>query len=178
MYRADDAPDLRSAQEAKLRALQAACQAAGHEWLLEVIPPGPSGAALDRAVVDAVRRLYEIGLEPDWWKLPPMTTPESWREVAALVERMDPNCRGILILGLDSDESDLVSAFSAAQGERLVKGFAVGRHIFWATAEAWFAGRIDDRRAVDDIALRYRRVVELWNCGRPPTDRTSSAAAQ
>jgi 5-dehydro-2-deoxygluconokinase len=166
MYREDNAPELRAAQEGKLISLQTACQAAGHEWLLEVIPPGLAGPALDRSVASSVRRLYEIGLEPDWWKLPPMTSTESWREVAALVRDRDRNCRGILILGLDSDEDDLVSAFSAARQEPLVKGFAVGRHIFWPTAEAWFAGRLDDRRAIDDIAARYRRVVALWNGSR------------
>jgi 5-dehydro-2-deoxygluconokinase len=163
MYRADDAPDLCSTQEAKLRSLQSLCHASGHEWLLEVIPPGVSGIGTDKLVADAVRRLYEVGLEPDWWKLPPMATTSAWHDVADIVRRNDRHCRGIVILGLDSNEDDLASAFSAARNESLVKGFAVGRHIFWSTAEEWFAGRTDDRHAVTEIAVRYRRVIELWS---------------
>lgn len=162
-YRADDAADLRHAQEAKLLSLQALCQTFGHEWLLEVIPAGTSANGQDRLVADAVRRLYEAGLEPDWWKLPPMGTETAWRNVADIVRDNDRHCRGIVILGLDSNEDDLATAFAAARAEGLVKGFAVGRHIFWATAEAWFAGRIDDRRAVSEIAARYRRVIGLWD---------------
>ena len=177
MYRADDPPELRSAQEAKLHSLQAFCQASGHEWLLEVIPPGVSGAGADRPVADAVRRLYEAGLEPDWWKLPPMATAAAWREVADIVRQNDRHCRGIVILGLDSNEDDLASAFSAARNESLVKGFAVGRHIFWTTAEAWFAGRADDRQAVAEIAARYRRVIELWSSAQAATPALAGSDA-
>ncbi len=178
MYRADDAPDLRLAQEAKLLSLQAHCQASGHEWLLEVIPPGTSEAGTDRLVAEAVGRLYEAGLEPDWWKLPPMGTIAAWRDVADIVRRNDHNCRGIVILGLDSNEDDLASAFAAARSEDLVKGFAVGRHIFWSTAEAWFADRIDDQHAVSDIAARYRRVIGLWNSARSTTSAFAGSDAE
>lgn len=163
MYRADDAPALRDAQEAQLKALQAACQATGHEWLLEVIPPDVTGPERDRLVCAAIHRLYAIGLEPDWWKLPPMTAARAWRDVADIVRHNDPHCRGLLVLGLDSSEDDLAAAFAAARPEPLVKGFAVGRHIFWSVAEDWFAGRIDDGAAVHSLAERYHRVIDLWN---------------
>ncbi len=177
VYRADDPPALRDAQEATLRVLQATCQATGHEWLLEVIPPSTSGAESDGLVADAVRRLYEIGLEPDWWKLPPMAESAAWRNVAGIVHANDPHCRGIVILGLDSNEDDLAAAFAAARQEPLVKGFAVGRHIFWKAAEAWFADRIDSRGAVADIAARYRRVIDLWDtAAKPRTEPTQLGA--
>ena len=177
IYRADDPPALREAQERTLLQLQTYCQASGHEWLLEIIPPLDDGAAADALVPAAIDRLYDAGLEPDWWKLPPMDSPSAWRESADIVRERAPYCRGIVVLGLESSESELAAAFAAARGEPLVKGFAVGRHIFWQAAADWFAGTIDDRAAVAAIAGRYRRVVELWDraavsrSGRSPDTR-------
>lgn len=165
LYRADDPPELRAAQERALATLQTWCRASGHEWLLEVVPPAATGETIDALVVAAMARLYATGLEPDWWKLPPMTDAAAWRDAAEIVRRNDPHCRGIVILGLDATEDELAAAFAAAIREPLVKGFAVGRHIFWDTAEAWFAGRIEDSRAIANVAGRYRRIVELWESG-------------
>ena len=74
----------------------------------------------------------------------------------------DPHCRGILVLGQNVADTQLAQAFDAAAQEPLVRGFAVGRTIFWLVAEAWFAGRIDDREAVNLIAINYLRVAQLW----------------
>ena len=48
-------------------------QASGHELLLEVIPP--KHAMLPRApdtVLRALKRLYNLGIYPEWWKLEPL----------------------------------------------------------------------------------------------------------
>jgi 5-dehydro-2-deoxygluconokinase len=168
IYRADDPPALRDAQERELLKLQTYCRASGHEWLLEIIPPHDDGEAVDAVVPAAIDRLYDAGLEPDWWKLPPMNSPAVWRESAEIIRRRAPYCRGIVVLGLESSESELAAAFAAARAQPLVKGFAVGRHIFWQAAADWFAGKIDDRQAVATIAKRYRHIVELWDHAASP----------
>ena len=112
--------------------------------------------------------LYAAGLKPDWWKLPPMKNPTQWRAVGALVRAQDAQCRGILILGLDSGDDGLKESFAASSGEPLVKGFAVGRFIFWAIAEEWFAGRLSDSDAVSQLVDRYSRVRALWRTARSP----------
>ena len=160
-YAADDAPELRAAQEQQLQRLQAACHANDLDWLLEVIPPARA-ANRDAAVCAAVERLYEIGLKPDWWKLPPMAELAAWQTIAASLRRHDPYCRGLLILGLDASEAELQKAFTVAAREPMVKGFAIGRSIFWSVAEQWFAGKLDDAGAMAEIAKRYRRVSDLW----------------
>lgn len=166
VYRADDPPGLRDRQEAQLIALQSSCHATGHEWLLEVIPGDAKDGERDQAIVEAVARLYRVGLWPDWWKLPPMRSIETWRDIAAVVRRSDLYCRGLLVLGLDSSEDELVAAFSAAAQEPLVKGFAVGRHIFWKAALDWFAGRVDDAATREIVAARYRHVIGLWDAAQ------------
>ena len=161
VYDPDGAPERRERQEARIARLHRAARATGHEWLLEIVP---STAAPDSAerLARALARLYAADIRPDWWKLPPSTEPAYWSAAGDALRRHDPHCRGILVLGLDAGESDLAAAFAAAAGEPLVRGFAVGRHIFWPVAEAWFGGRLHDAAARDAIAANYRRVVALW----------------
>ncbi|MGQ0664025.1 MAG: bifunctional 5-dehydro-2-deoxygluconokinase/5-dehydro-2-deoxyphosphogluconate aldolase [Pseudomonadota bacterium] len=155
--RPDDPPPLQAAQEAQVAALFRACVATGHELLLEVIPPG---AGNSEVLAGAIERFYELGIQPEWWKLPPPA--DGWGRVGDVVRAHDPHCRGILILGAEAGEGDLARAFTAARGEDLVRGFAVGRAIFWKPAEDWFAGEADDRAATAAIARNYARVIALW----------------
>jgi 5-dehydro-2-deoxygluconokinase len=174
VYGADDPADLRQAQETELLKLQSACQANGLEWLLEIIPPQRDLADNDAAIGAAIERLYEIGLMPDWWKLPPMINLASWQAVAAVVRKHDAHCHGILILGLDANETALQKSFVAAAGEPLVKGFAIGRSIFWAVAKQWFADNISDAQAAAAIEGNYRRVHSLWQAARAAAAQTVS----
>ena len=163
-YDADDPPSLRAAQEEQMLRLQTACVALGHELLLEVVPP--QWPREPRSIPAAIARLYAVGLRPDWWKLPPVTTAPLWREIGDTIRAGDAQCRGILILGLDSKDDGLKEAFAAASAEQLVRGFAVGRLIFWSIAEEWFTGRLGDGEAMARIAERYRHVSSLWRAAR------------
>ena len=78
------------------------------------------------------------------------------------ITREDPWCRGVVVLGLEAPEEQLKRSFAVAAGSPIVKGFAVGRTIFADAARSWFGGRIDDQRAVDDMAERFQRLVVIW----------------
>jgi 5-dehydro-2-deoxygluconokinase len=81
--RSDDAAAARERLE-YLRALQAACEGTGHEWLL--------------AVDDArfIATAYDAGLRPDWWALP---APSDWPVALEAIRRGDSYCRGALSIG-------------------------------------------------------------------------------
>ena len=70
-FHPDDAIDLRLENEAQIGALYEAVQASGHELLLEIIPPRRASRAEDD-VCRAMKRLYNLGIYPEWWKLAPM----------------------------------------------------------------------------------------------------------
>ena len=143
-YHPDDAAELRVAQEERLLELWEATRASGHELLLEVIPP-PSMLApgsADAAVLRAVKRFYNLGLKPEWWKLAPMASA-SWAALAALIAERDPQCRGAVVLGLNQPFDELVAGFAQAT-HPVVKGFMVGRTIWGEASRDWLAGRIDD----------------------------------
>jgi 5-dehydro-2-deoxygluconokinase len=167
VYDPSDSSDLLASQESSLRRLENAADAMDREWMLELLPPQQMA---DASIVDAVQRLYSVGLTPDWWKLPPSSNPRTWQQIGDLIRAHDPYARGVMVLGLDAPENELRKAFVAASPEPSVRGFAVGRTIFWPTAQRWFTAGIDDAAAVREIAEVYRRVVGYWRDARPSAD--------
>ena len=160
VYDVNDRESLRHAQDQQLLALEKAADASGHEFLLEIVPP--RGVATEACVIAAVEHLYKFGLTPDWWKLPPSPDRAMWQAVGDLIRNYDSHARGILVLGLDMPEQDLGRAFARAATEPLVRGFAVGRTIFWPAAERWFAGDLDDAAAISMICESFTRIRDLW----------------
>ena len=147
-------------QAERLQALYRACVATRHELLLEVIPR--KGSAVDSTTVArSLERIYDLGVFPDWWKLPP-PDGAGWDAIEAVIDARDPHCRGVLLLGLEAPLAQLERDFAAAAGRRFAKGFAVGRSVFGAPAGAWFAGEIDDAEAVARMASAQRQLIETW----------------
>jgi len=160
-YHPDDEPTLRVDQEDRILALYQACRTTHHELLLEIIPPADSVIG-DDTLARALGRLYDLGIFPDWWKLPPQASSAAWNQITAVIEKYDPRCRGIVILGLGASEADLEKGFELASGQELCKGFAVGRSVFQAPAERWFAGDISDDEVIEQVGENYTRLVQLW----------------
>jgi 5-dehydro-2-deoxygluconokinase len=156
----DDEPSMAARQIQSVRDLYRACQRTGHELLLEVIPPRQMEQT-PLTIVQAVEQFYECGVRPEWWKLPPLSE-EAWRSLARCIAQHDRWCRGVLLLGLEASEEQLWQAFCDAARQPLCKGFAVGRTLFNAAAQAWFEGVLDDAGVVADVAARYQRLIRMW----------------
>jgi 5-dehydro-2-deoxygluconokinase len=155
-YHPDDDATLRVAQEERLLELWEATRTSGHELLLEVIAPQHS----DEAVLRAVKRFYNLGLKPEWWKLAPMAGA-SWAALAVLIDERDPYCRGAVILGLNQPLETLQAAFAQAT-HPVVKGFMVGRTIWGEASAAWLRGEIDDAALMQRCADRYGTLLQAW----------------
>ena len=163
-YHPDDKATLRVAQEERLLELWEATRATGHELLFEVIPPG---GADDAAVLRAVKRFYNLGLKPEWWKLAPMESA-SWENLAALVGERDPHCRGVVILGLNQPLDTLAAGFAQATNP-IVKGFMVGRTIWGEASRAWLKGEIDDAALIEEVVVRFGGLASVWRSTRKET---------
>ncbi len=167
-YHPDDPEPLRAEQEAQALRLFDACRRTFHELLLEIIP-GRSAAPVDeRTLAQALERFYELGVYPDWWKLPDPASEAAWQRIAEVIEHHDPHCRGVLLLGLDAPEAELEASLARAARQEVCKGFAIGRTIFGEPARAWFEGEIDDATAIARMAESYRRLIQAWDRLRPP----------
>jgi 5-dehydro-2-deoxygluconokinase len=165
-FHPDQAVEARIEQEAQLRALYDAVQASGHELLLEVILPQcpPLSEAPDR-IYRALKRLYNLGIEPEWWKLAPMDRLQ-WQAVDSLIAKRDPYCRGVVLLGLAAGVDELKEGFLAAATSRTCKGFTVGRTIFHEPSRAWLSGAIDDSQLVASVRGTFETLIGAWRDAR------------
>ena len=160
-YHPDDPDDLKKRQERELLRIMDAARLIGRELLIEIIS-GKNGPLKPDTVATVLKRLYALGIKPDWWKLEPQPDVAAWRASAEVIRENDPYCRGIVLLGLEAPEEELEAAFAAAAREPLVKGFAVGRTLFNDAARRWLKGEITDEAAVADMAARFQRLVDAW----------------
>ncbi|MBI0328934.1 bifunctional 5-dehydro-2-deoxygluconokinase/5-dehydro-2-deoxyphosphogluconate aldolase [Burkholderia plantarii] len=161
-YHPDEAVETRLEQETQLRTLYDAVQASGHELLLEVIPPHrpdlPEGPDI---VYRALKRFYNLGIQPEWWKLEPLDASQ-WRMVDELIAERDPYCRGVVLLGLSAPAEQVIDGFTAAAASRSCRGFTVGRTIFHEPSRAWLAGEIDDAGVIARVRATFETLIDAW----------------
>ncbi|MBL1241122.1 MAG: DUF2090 domain-containing protein, partial [OCS116 cluster bacterium] len=161
----DNGAEMQAEQEATLLRLASAVRRNRLELLLEVIPSKVAKTD-DETTAKLIKRFYEIGIYPDWWKLEPMKSAAAWENTCKAVAEHDPHCRGIVVLGLDAPQAELAASFDLAAKQPLVKGFAVGRTIFGIVAKKWFAGDVNDAEAVKQMTENYRSLCMLWDEAR------------
>jgi len=163
-YHPDDDIEIRIEQEAQVAALYQAVQASGHELLLEVIPARHLPCAPD-TVFRALKRFYNLGIYPDWWKLAPLSAAQ-WQQIDALIDERDPYCRGVVLLGLNASLDRLAEGFAEARGARHCRGFMVGRTIFQEPSRAWLEGTISDTDLIAGIRANFEALIALWRATR------------
>jgi 5-dehydro-2-deoxygluconokinase len=163
-FHPDDDIGNRLEQEAQVRALYDAVQASGHELLLEIVPPQELPRAPD-TVLRAIKRLYNLEVFPEWWKLEPMPAGE-WSAIDALIAERDPYCRGVLLLGQAADPAALAAGFAEARASRTCRGFAVGRTIFHEPSRKWLAGELDDAALVRSVRANFEVLIRAWRNAR------------
>jgi 5-dehydro-2-deoxygluconokinase len=165
-YRLDDSEAIRKHHDKLIQSLDQACRHTGHEWLLEIITTR-SGKQSDCGTVAAImEHFYQLGVKPDWWKLEPGLGPDYWTQVNTTIDRFDPHCQGIIVLGLNGTEADIAKSFAVAAKQPWVKGFAVGRTSFAHAACDWLSGTIDDEAAIQQMRTSYRNIINAWDHAR------------
>ncbi|SAK81342.1 carbohydrate kinase [Caballeronia fortuita] len=176
-YHPDHPHDVRLEQEAQLRALYDAVQESGNELLLEVIVPKNGPPVEDDTVYRALKRLYNLGIYPEWWKLEPMSATQ-WQAVDALIAERDPYCRGVVLLGLSAGVDQLRDGFRAAASSKSCKGFTVGRTIFHEPSHAWLAGEIDDSELIARVRRTFEALIDAWRDARASHDTSHAQEEQ
>jgi 5-dehydro-2-deoxygluconokinase len=174
-YHPDDPPELRHAQERNLLRLAAACRAQGRELMLEIIT-GEHGETGQNIAARVLSRIYELEIRPDWWKLEPQASSNAWESCAEVIATNDEFCRGVLV-ALDAPREQVAPSLARAAASPIVRGIAVGRTMLASAAQGWLSGQISDVAAIEDIARRFRAVVEVWSSARDPRLETPERSA-
>ncbi|MEO6919808.1 MAG: 5-dehydro-2-deoxygluconokinase [Collimonas sp.] len=163
-FHPDDAVEKRLEQEAQIRALYNAVQVSGHELLLEIIPPKDLPKA-DDTVWRGIKRLYNLGIYPEWWKLESMSE-QQWDAVDRLIAERDPYCRGVVLLGLAAPVEELAAGFRASRHSKTCRGFMVGRTIFHEPSKLWLQGQIDDATLIQQARATFEQLIGVWRASR------------
>ncbi len=101
-YHPNDPEALRKEQEERLLTLYDAARtarprAAGGDHRRQARRAGRR-----RRSRSVLRRLYDLGIRPDWWKLEPQATRTAWQHIGDEIRARDPFCRGVVLLGLEA----------------------------------------------------------------------------
>ncbi|ULT68287.1 5-dehydro-2-deoxygluconokinase [Pseudomonas sp. BC42] len=164
-FHPDDEPLLRLEQEAQIRGLYQASQVSGHELLLEIIPPKDLPGAHPEVLYRSLKRLYNLGIYPAWWKIEAQSA-EEWKKLDELIQERDPYCHGVVLLGLNASAEALAEGFRQAADSRTCRGFAVGRTIFQEPSRAWLAGEIDDATLIHQVQGTFEQLINAWRSAR------------
>ncbi|MHC8287386.1 bifunctional 5-dehydro-2-deoxygluconokinase/5-dehydro-2-deoxyphosphogluconate aldolase [Pseudomonas sp. XS1P51] len=164
-FHPDDEPLLRLEQEAQIKGLYQASQVSGHELLLEIIPPKDHPSTHPDVLYRALKRLYNLGIYPAWWKIEAQSA-EEWKQLDELIQARDPYCRGVVLLGLNAPASALAEGFQQASQSQTCRGFAVGRTIFQEPSRAWLAGEIDDEALIRQVQGTFVELINAWRMAR------------
>ncbi len=165
-YHPHDDAALRAEQDGLILDVWRGCNKSGHELLLEVILPEDNPDHQESYYLEIISHFYRLGVQPDWWKLPPLSL-QSWQAIGAVIEQEDPWCRGILLLGLDAPEDKLKAGFRDAAQAPWVKGFAVGRTIFGQPSRQWLQGELSDDALINQVKNNYLTLIGYWREARP-----------
>jgi len=124
-------------------------------------------------VYRALKRLYNLNIFPEWWKLEPMDEAQ-WMAIDALIAERDPHCRGVVLLGLNAPIDALAKGFRDARGSTTCRGFAVGRTVFQEPATKWLAGIADDAELKRAVRANFEALIDAWRDARARTSVAES----
>jgi 5-dehydro-2-deoxygluconokinase len=160
-YDLECAPAVQAAQEARLCQLFQATRSLDRELLVEVLPT--AGCDEARFEIEAVmRRLYALGILPDWWKIESPPGEAEWETIGDFIAEYDADCRGVLLLGKGASLDTMQQSLRAARQYPVCRGFAVGRSIFQQPVEDWLAGTCGDEECVQTIERNFLTLIETW----------------
>ena len=175
LYHPDDPPLLRQPQERNLLRLAAACRAQRRELLLEIMA-GEFGELREDTLARVLARIYELGIHPDWWALEPQASTRSWQRCAEVIAKNDEFCRGIL-LAVDAPMEEMARSLALAAASPIVRGVVAGGTMLAGPAQAWLSGQISKGAAIEELAERFRVLIEVWSSARDAgTERPERSA--
>lgn len=119
-----------------------------------------------RLMVETIEQLQDAQVEPDVWKIEGLDRRDDCEKIVAAARRGGRDRVGCIILGRGEDDRKVQEWLKTAAGVPGFIGFAVGRTDFWQPLVDWRANRMTRDRAVDEIARRYRKFVDIFESAR------------
>jgi myo-inositol catabolism protein IolC len=182
-YNPDDDKEMNARQAERLKRLGDWLHERDRKFLFELLVPATKeqldslGGDTDRydlelrpaLMVRAIGELQDAGVEADIWKIEGIDKAEDCEAIAKQARRDGRDGVACIVLGRGA-ESDKVDHWlrvgAATPGYR---GFAIGRTMWWDALAGWRDGNLDREKAVNMIAERYRRAIDVYRSAVPST---------
>ena len=148
-------------QMSQLRDLDLACRRLDRRLMVELLAPTHIEHSV-KGIADAMEATYRHGIEPYWWKLPPVDSAHEWTMLTDVIDEWDAAAR-IVILGGGLDPSAFDRYFAAAQSSHHGIGFAIGRTVFWSVWQQFRDGILDEDQTAKEISDRFADLIHMWN---------------
>lgn len=146
-------------QNARLKKISDFCRQHKMGFMLEVLleGKGPRFEQMKRMI----RALETNGIKPDVWKLEGLEKTSQWKAIKKLTKA------DLIILGRGKSKHDVETWVRTAAASGVVRGFAIGRTVFFQPLKAYVAKRITRAEAIDRIKDNYMHFVRLFESSRP-----------
>jgi len=113
-------------------------------------------------VLWAMKYIFQHSITPTWWKISAEYDHVTWKRIETLTGCYQQTPK-IMVLGGDvNGYNSLKNNFAQAKHCSWVRGFAIGRNIFWSAFLQWSAGEINDDQAIDSVTREYDKLTSIW----------------
>ena len=153
-------------QLTQLKKLSEVCATLKRKLMLELIIPddfakNESQLSAGKTLADAMKEVYQAGINPYWWKITALDNEEEWQTMTGVLDKYDPEV-GVIILGNNAPIEQFDKWFRVARSTPHTCGFAVGRSIFWEPWIQFADGKITETEVTSMIEERYQQVINIW----------------
>lgn len=175
-YNPEGDKGLNGRQLANLKVLSDYCHQHGRKLLVEPLV-GPTEDELKefggdkerfdqqlRPMLEAglIEQFQAAGVEVDIWKVEGLSEPEQYEAATVQARSGGRNNVAVIVLGRGASQQQVDKWLEAGKGVAGVKGFAIGRTIFWEPLADLRDGKIDAEAAAGQIAQNYLHFYQVF----------------
>jgi 5-dehydro-2-deoxygluconokinase len=188
-YNPEGDSDLNRRQLDKLKLLSRFCHESSCKLMFELLVPA-TRAQLERAqgdtnrydhdirpwlTIQSMKQIQDAGVEPDVWKLEGLESQNDSLLVVSQAQKENRSQVGIIILGRGEPLTKVNQWLATAATVPGLKGFAIGRTLFWEPLLQLKAGHLTEDAASEAIAHNYQSLCQLWLTSRNEREQRQSA---
>ena len=146
-------------QNQRLKKVSDFCKKHKMEFMLEVLLTG-KGSRFSQ-MKKMIKSFETKDIKPSLWKLEGLDKSSQWKAIRKLTKA------DIIILGRGKTKKDVRAWIVQAAKSGVVRGFAIGRTIFFPPLKKYQAKKISRKKAIELIAKNYTEFVNLFESNRP-----------
>jgi 5-dehydro-2-deoxygluconokinase len=168
--------DMNSRQGERLRTLSDWLHERDRLFLFELLVPATEGQlsavggdagrydreARPRLMLQAIRQLQSLGVDPDVWKIEGLDDRADCERVASLVRSEGRDRVACVVLGRGANDAAVEHWLRQGAGVLGYVGFAIGRTIWWDALKGYLDGSVERYEAAKRIAESYRRFIDSY----------------